>query len=86
MTGIGIGGMTDMVSAMVLSNYVNNKDKIKLFIEDTGVLQNAITVLAENVKLALKDYQERLRKYGTCTCNHNMCKECNLKNMTFTQF
>ena len=34
MRGIGIGGMTDMVSAMVLSNYINTKDKIQLFIDN----------------------------------------------------
>ena len=84
--GIGIGGITDMVSAMVLSNYINIKDKIQLFIDDPTLLQNGKQLLEDNIKLALLDYQQRLQKYGTCTCKLNICKECLLKHMQFDQF
>ena len=83
MTGIGIGGTTDMVSAMVLSNYINIKDKIKLFIDDPQLLTTGINFLETNVELALQDYQERLRKYGQCTCGNDTCKECILKYISF---
>ena len=84
--GIGIGGMTDMVSAMVLSNYMNIKDKIQLFIDDTTLLASGINFLEDNVKLALIDYQQRLDKYGQCTCGNDTCNECTLKHITFEQF
>ena len=37
--GIGIGGMQDSIEAMVLSNYLNIKDKIKLFIQDEEMIK-----------------------------------------------
>ena len=86
MTGIGIGGMTDMISAMVLSNYINIKDKIHVFFEDSQLLTSGIDFLEQHVKLALVDYQQRLRRYGQCTCGNDRCKECTLKNMHFDQF
>ena len=84
--GIGIGGMSDMVSSMVLSNYMNIKDKIQLFIDEHELLISGINFLENNVKLALLDYQQRLDKYGQCTCGDDTCTECTLKHITFEQF
>ena len=86
MTGIGIGGMTDIIPAMVLSNHLKIKDKIGLFIKDKQILTTGIQYLETQARLALKDYQNILCKFGTCTCNGEQCKECTLKNIQFEDF
>ena len=86
MTGIGIGGMIDIIPAIVLSNHLQIKDKLTLFIKDETLLTEGIQYLEKHVRIALQDYQNILRKFGTCTCQSAECKECTLKNMKFEDF
>ena len=84
--GIGIGGMSEIISSMVLSNFLKIKGKLVLFIKDEQLLNDGIQYLQQNIKFTFNDYQSLLSKYGTCNCHQDTCKECLLKHMQFEQF
>ena len=84
--GIGIGGMSEIISSMVLSNFLKIKDNIALFIEDEQILTDGIMYLQQSVKLAFVNYRNILFQYGTCNCHQGTCKERLLKHMEFEQF